>query len=556
MTTNSPLAAEQARTARWMTTATWAHAPALWLVGWMVGGPALMVALLSGALALLAEATLRLSAQGGRIALAVALIGQAALAVGVLAGHPWQVDAHMYFFALLAALSALADIRVILVAAAAVALHHLALNFALPALIYPGGANLGRTIMHAAILILETAALTTMIANRLRLQALAEREAVAAHSARDAAAVADERSAETRKAMMETLEAHFSRMAERGRVGDFSRRIDVSFDDPAMTRLASAMNAMFATVDGVLTELQARMTDLARGDLAHEMTTAREGRFEECRGRFNETVVGLRQLIGGISSAASGAREATGGIGADARNLSGQAGAQAAAIEETAAAMEEIAATVTANSARLTDAERLAREAAEKTRGGESAAARAVDAVSRIERSSQKITDIIALIDGIAFQTNLLALNAGVEAARAGEAGRGFAVVATEVRTLAQRTATAAADVGALIRDSADAVKDGVRMVEDTGGALTEIAGSVQGLISTVAEISRTSREQSIGVSDINAAISRIDAGTQAAAALAQRSALAATELEDLVGGLDALIARFDLGGERLRRTA
>jgi methyl-accepting chemotaxis protein len=526
------------------------------IAAWAAGTGILLAAGLSLALVVAVELAARQPGPEGRLALAVAMMAQPAILVGALAGHAWQVDAHMYFFAMLAALSVLTDARAIVAAAAVVAVHHLALNFAVPALIFGGGPSLGRTVMHALILVMETAALVYMIAERQRLEAEAEQESAAAREAGLLARAADDRAAAMRAQTLALLEAQFSAAVERGTRGDFSARIEARFDEPAMTRLADGLNALFGRIDTMLLALDEALGALARGDLTARMQTGGEGRFRACRDRTNQTIDSLRAVVAQIVEAAADARGAADRIREESAALSSRAGAQAASVEETAAVLEQLSATLRSNGDQLARAEGMVRDAAEKTAHGEDAARAAVTAVARIEESSARINEIISLIEGIAFQTNLLALNAAVEAARAGDAGRGFAVVASEVRTLSQRTTDAARTVSGLVRDSGAAVSEGVRQVRTTGEALSDIAGAVAGLRETVHHVARTGREQATGIGEVSGSLTRIDAGTQANASTAEDAARSAVEMFEVVRRLDEIVAGFHGGAPARRRVA
>jgi methyl-accepting chemotaxis protein len=549
--TGGALAADQALAARQIGYWNWVHPPIAALAAWAAGASVPLAAGLALILCLAAEAALRLRGRDAFAALAVVVMAQPAVIVGALAGHPWQIDGHMYFFALLAVLSAMTCSRALLAGAALVAVHHLGFNFTLPALIYPDGASLSRTVLHAVVVVVETAALVAMIERRLKMRAEMQRAALDAQKSEEEAKAADLRAEQAREGMLATLGQEFEGMVRKGLDGAFDARISARFDDSVIASLADGLNRLYASVDAVLNALEAELSALAQGDLTAEMNEAQKGRFETLRGRMNETVASLRQLIGGVSRAAGEAHDAARRISADARAVSDQAGAQAAAVEETAAALQEISATVRSNAELLSDAELMARGAADKTRSGEDTARRSVQAVERIRESSDKITEIISMIEGIAFQTNLLALNAAVEAARAGEAGRGFAVVASEVRSLAQRTTEAAANVTDLVRQSASAVGDGVRMVEQTGGALGEIAAAVDGLIQTMAQIAEAGRSQAEGVVEIEAGISRINDAIQSNAESAQSAATSADDLSGMVQRLEAMVARFRTGEGR-----
>jgi methyl-accepting chemotaxis protein len=223
---------------------------------------------------------------------------------------------------------------------------------------------------------------------------------------------------------------------------------------------------------------------------------------------------------------------------------------QAASLEETSASMEEIAVTVKNNANNAQQANRSAGATREVADRGGQVVAKAVDAMSQIEGSSRKISDIIGVIDEIARQTNLLALNAAVEAARAGDAGRGFAVVASEVRSLAQRSSQAAKDIKDLITNSNNQVQAGVDLVNKAGAALAEILESIKQVAGIVADIATASVEQSNGIEQVNKALSQMDEVTQQNSALVEENSATAKTLEDQARSMDARVAAFRLRGD------
>lgn len=323
------LALSQARAARWLAWGAWAHAPVLCLAMLLIGGPALWVTALSLALSALAEATLRGTAEIGRLGVALALVGQAALFTGGFAGHAWQVDTHMYFFAILAALAAMVDLRAILAGAGMIALHHVGLNLLMPTLIYPGGADMGRTLLHAGVVVLETGALGLMVHDRQRLNsemtgafddltAARERERKAEESRREAA----EEGARLREIFDEQLERGVGRMVERGLAGDFGARIELDVDgemlrrrsDALLLRISERLNDLFAKLDTVFGEFVDHLDALAGGDLSHRTPEPREGRFEHARVKLNETSAALADLVGDLAVAVSRTEDATGGM--------------------------------------------------------------------------------------------------------------------------------------------------------------------------------------------------------------------------------------------------
>ncbi|WP_404615365.1 methyl-accepting chemotaxis protein [Rhodanobacter hydrolyticus] len=237
-------------------------------------------------------------------------------------------------------------------------------------------------------------------------------------------------------------------------------------------------------------------------------------------------------------------------------DLSQRTQEQASSLEETAASMEEMTATVKQNAENASHANQLAGGAREQAERGGKVASQAVSAMAEITASSRKISDIVGLIDEIAFQTNLLSLNAAVEAARAGEQGRGFAVVASEVRSLSQRSAAAAKEIKALIGESVERVEAGGALVEQTGTALSEIVESVCKVTDIVAEIAAASQEQSSGIDQVNRAVMQMDEVTQQNAALVEQAAAAAQAMQEQAAALRRQTAFFRLDGAMAKAEA
>ncbi|MDY0957756.1 methyl-accepting chemotaxis protein [Sphingomonas sp. CFBP8993] len=294
---------------------------------------------------------------------------------------------------------------------------------------------------------------------------------------------------------------------------------------------------------------------LATNDLTHRIDRAFQPEYEALRVDFNGAMAAVSETIAAVALASDGINSGAADIRQASDDLSQRTEQQAASLEETAAAMDEITSTVreTATSARrANDAVGSARAEAESS--GE-VVRRAVDAMSGIERASTEISDIISIIDGIAFQTNLLALNAGVEAARAGDAGRGFAVVAEEVRALAQRSADAAKDVKSKIVASSEQVEAGVRLVSETGKALQRIIGRIGEISTLVSTIAASAEQQATGLQQINTAVSEMDSVTQQNAAMVEEATAAARSLAEEANRLLAEVSRFRNGDEPMRHT-
>jgi len=286
---------------------------------------------------------------------------------------------------------------------------------------------------------------------------------------------------------------------------------------------------------------------LASGDLAFQLTESFAADFEPLREDFNTSVTQLAVALDSISSSVGTINNGSQEISSGANDLAKRTEQQAAALEETAAALEQITVNVDLSSKRAQEARTVASEANKSATKSGLVVADAVSAMSRIEDSSNKISNIIAVIQEIAFQTNLLALNAGVEAARAGEAGRGFAVVAQEVRELAQRSANAAKEIKGLIETSTAEVSSGVKLVNDTGAALADIGNYIVKINEHMDGIATASREQSTGLSEVNVAVNELDQTTQKNAAMVEQTNAAANLMSDEAVNLRDLVGQFKL---------
>ncbi|MBB3660581.1 methyl-accepting chemotaxis protein [Rhizobium sp. BK650] len=296
---------------------------------------------------------------------------------------------------------------------------------------------------------------------------------------------------------------------------------------------------------------------LASGDLRCEIETPLAAQFEALRHDFNSSVSQLRAAMSQVGQAASLVNSGSREISQASDNLSKRTEQQAASLEETAAALEEVTANVKSTSKRAGDARDLVRGARSRAENSSQVVSNAVSAMGKIEHSSKQISQIISVIDEIAFQTNLLALNAGVEAARAGEAGKGFAVVAQEVRELAQRSANAAKEIKALIGNSEVAVSEGVKLVNDTGEGLAAIADLVLQINQHMDAIATAAQEQSMGLSEINSAVNHMDQATQQNAAMVEEMNAAGAGLAEESKRLGELLSAFHTGeAERVERQA
>ena len=295
----------------------------------------------------------------------------------------------------------------------------------------------------------------------------------------------------------------------------------------------------------------ARAVEVARrvagGDLGARIEVDSRNEFGQLLGALRDMTASLAGIVGDVRGGSDTIATASSQIAAGNLDLSARTEQQASAIEETAASVEELTGTVRQNAENARQANGLAASASEVATRGGAVVAEVVGTMGDINASARKIVDIIAVIDGIAFQTNILALNAAVEAARAGEQGRGFAVVATEVRNLAQRSASAAREVRELILDSVGKVESGTRLVDQAGVTMDEIVRSVRHVADIMGEITAASAEQSTGIEQIHQAISQMDQVTQQNAALVEQAAGAAQSLQDSAAGLAERVSVFRL---------
>ena len=293
---------------------------------------------------------------------------------------------------------------------------------------------------------------------------------------------------------------------------------------------------------------------LSKGDLTCRIDAEVAADYAKLRDDFNTAVARLSETVMTIQATSTDVGNSAREINMGADDLSKRTEEQASSLEQTAATTEELAASVKASANASRQAVSLAREAMTVAEQGGAIVTNAIDAMSRIESASQKIADIIRVIDDIAFQTNLLALNAAVEAARAGDAGKGFAVVASEVRTLAQRSGDAAKDISGLIGESGREVEQGVALVRSAGEALTQIVEASRKVSATVTDISSASAEQANGIDEMSQTVAHMDEMTQQNAALAEESAASATSLMSQIQTLNALVATFRTQGSATRQ--
>ena len=289
------------------------------------------------------------------------------------------------------------------------------------------------------------------------------------------------------------------------------------------------------------------LQDIAAGDLTQTMKENYVGTFNDIKKALNATVQKLTDTVVQIKEASGAVGSASAEISAGSADLSQRTEQQAASLEETAASMEELTGTVKQNSQSAEEASKISASARELANKGGEVVKRAVAAMGEIEKSSKKVSDIIGVIDEIAFQTNLLALNAAVEAARAGDAGKGFAVVASEVRSLAGRSASASKEIKSLIIESGNQVQAGAALVNEAGNSLVEIVSANNEVNTLVSNIANATKEQSVGIGEINTAVAQMDEATQQNAALVEENTAAAQSLVDQATQLNKLVSFFQI---------
>jgi len=341
------------------------------------------------------------------------------------------------------------------------------------------------------------------------------------------------------------IEQEIDQLVQGVKAGDLSARIKLTDKQGFAKVLSAGINELTDVIECVFNDINRVMESMAEGDLTTAITNDYEGVYAECKNNINSTLTKLSEFIIQIRDAADFIDSSSQEMASGNNNLSQRAEQQAASLEETAASMEELASTVKNNAQNTAQATEMVNSASQLAQKGGGVVNSAIVAMQEINESSNKIAEIIGVIDEIAFQTNLLALNASVEAARAGEQGRGFSVVATEVRNLAQRSATAAQQSNELIQNSVQKVRAGTAFVNETGAALNEIVDSVAKVGDIVAHIANASSEQSAGIEQVNQAVSQMDEITQQNAALAEQAAAGSIAMSEQSTNMTKLLSFF-----------
>jgi len=334
--------------------------------------------------------------------------------------------------------------------------------------------------------------------------------------------------------------------------GELANRVNLTDKDGAYLELSKGINGLLEVIQEFVGDVNQFLGAISDGDLSTGLDKPYQGDFTEVKTNANASVRKLKEVVNNIRSVANNVDTAAREINAGNLDLSQRTERAAASLEETSASMEEITASVSQNADNSKEAKTLALGAKNQAEKGGAVVGQAVTAMAGINESSRKISDIIGVIDDIAFQTNLLALNASVEAARAGEQGRGFAVVASEVRNLAGRSATAAKEIKDLIEDSVSRVENGAKLVNESGQTLDGIVDQVKKVTDIVTEISASSQEQADGIGLVNNAITQLDEATQQNAALVEEASAASQSSSDQANNLIDLISFFSTSADEV----
>jgi methyl-accepting chemotaxis protein len=369
--------------------------------------------------------------------------------------------------------------------------------------------------------------------------------AVALRAAEAAKVEDDARAQEQRRAMMAELGDAFGEVVAAAAAGDFSRRVQANFTDAELNALAGSVNELLETVQGGLSETCDVLAELSAGHLSTRIEGMYQGAFAELKNGTNALAEEFESTLAKLSETVAAVRSATTEILDGVTDLAERTSEESNAVSMATNQLGAFAGTVKKTASEAAQATGMAEGAESQAQQGEKVVASALEAMQRIRTSSDKISEVIAMIDEIAFQTNLLALNAAVEAARAGDSGRGFAVVATEVRSLAKRSADASNDVKKLVEAAHGDVKVGVGLVEETAQMFEAIVSSVNDLTGLMNGISQTAKNQASDVSAINTEIDGIGSMAHQNAALVEETNAALALTDEQTRALSEHIARF-----------
>jgi len=351
----------------------------------------------------------------------------------------------------------------------------------------------------------------------------------------------DDRTAEV------ALEVEVDTLIKAANEGNLKGRIDLNGKSGFFEALSAGLNNLMDKTSAFVGDVGEVFEAMSEGNLTETITNNYMGELQDIKNNANNSIMKLNEVLSKIQSASETVRSSSTEVAEGSDDLSRRTESQASSLEETASSMEEMTAAVKQSAENSSESSSLAQEAKLKAQQGGDVVQGTVTAMREIMESSNKINDIIGVIDEIAFQTNLLALNAAVEAARAGEQGRGFAVVAGEVRTLSQRSAAAAKEIKDLIRDSVNKVESGSALVNQSGQVLSDIVSAVDNVAIRINDVNTAAIEQNSGITQINQAIAQMDEMTQQNAALVEETSAASRSMSEEATSMNRLISFFRL---------
>ena len=499
------------------------------------------------------------------VGVATALIGQAITLTAAFQGHAWQIDMHMLFFALLACLIILRSVPAILAATAVTAVHHLSLSVFLPALVYPSGElieNLSRTVLHAGIVLMETGVLVATVLLLKRLDADAQQRnadlAATLEGSDKARADAEEakQAAEATRETAESAKAQAERLLIEAKDAE-KFRADAENERQQAQDAAAAKAAETAAEQALVGEiLRGAMQSLKNGDLTTRIDENLPASYQDIGIAFNDAVAALDQAVAQVATQSESMQSQVQEIASAASDLAQRTERQAHMLAESSEGLDALTVVVSKTEETVREADSSAQSAENSARASETVVAETSQAMGAIRAESAEISQIVKVIDEIAFQTNLLALNAGVEAARAGEAGRGFAVVASEVRALAQRSSDSATTIRDLIERSGQQVQAGSTKIEETVVALSSVITDVLEITAKTEKIADGAQQQTAAISDLNRKVSELDVTTQHNAAMFEETSAACTSLESTASFLRDLTRQFEVTEKRKEPSA